>query len=117
MSKKPKVGMWSGLTAVTAVLTAGAIVGTTVAFHYTTTVNNYLDADTYKIIKGDSDEDTEYFKSDFTSDEERESYEAELCAQVEARQQRPAPGKRRKGQPVRPRLRGPDVRRHRFRLR
>ena len=57
MSKKPKVGMWSGLTAVTAVLTAGAIVGTTVAFHYTTTVNNYLDADTYKIIKGDSDED------------------------------------------------------------
>ena len=30
MSKKPKVGMWSGLTAVTAVLTAGAIVGTTV---------------------------------------------------------------------------------------
>ena len=84
MSKKPKVGMWSGLTAVTAVLTAGAIVGTTVAFHYTTTVNNYLDADTYKIIKGDSDEDTEYFKSDFTSDEERESYEAELCAQVEA---------------------------------
>lgn len=84
MSKKPKVGMWSGLTAVTAVLTAGAIVGTTVAFHYTTTVNNYLDADTYKIIRGDSDEDTEYFKSDFTSDEERESYEAELCAQVEA---------------------------------
>ena len=55
MSKKPKVGMWSGLTAVTAVLTAGAIVGTTVAFHYTTTVNNYLDADTYKIIRGDSD--------------------------------------------------------------
>ena len=113
MSKKPKVGMWSGLTAVTAVLTAGAIVGTTVAFHYTTTVNNYLDADTYKIIKGNSDEGTEYFKSDFTSDEERESYEAELCAQVgsrrrspaEERQQRPAPGKRRKGQPVRPRLR------------
>ncbi len=56
MVKKPKVGMWSGLTAVTAVLTAGAIVGTTVAFHYTTTVNNYLDAETYKIIKGDSDE-------------------------------------------------------------
>ena len=52
MSKKPKVGMWSGLTAVTAVLTAGAIVGTTVAFHYTTTVNNYLDADTYKNHQG-----------------------------------------------------------------
>ena len=84
MSKKPKVGMWFGLTAVTAFLTASAIGGTKAAFHYTTTVNNYLDADTYKIIKGDSDEDTEYFKSDFTSDEERESYEAELCAQVEA---------------------------------
>ena len=84
MSKKPKVGMWSGLTAVTAVLTAGAIVGTTVAFHYTTTVNNYLDADTYKIIKGNTTEDTEYFKAGFASDEEREAYEAELCATVEA---------------------------------
>ena len=33
MSKKPKVGMWSGLTAVTAVLTAGASVGTTVPLY------------------------------------------------------------------------------------
>ena len=72
------------LTGVTAVLTAGAIVGTTVANHYTTTVNNYLGAATYKIIKGEEAGDTEYFKSDFASDEERGAYEEALCAQVEA---------------------------------
>ena len=43
-----------------------------------------LNASTYKIIKGDTTEDTEYFKAGFTSDEEREAYEAELCATVEA---------------------------------
>ena len=87
MAKKKKgngVALWGSLTGVTAVLTAGAIVGTTVANHYTTTVNNYLGAATYKIIKGESTGDTEYFKSDFASDEERAAYEEALCAQVEA---------------------------------
>ena len=87
MAKKKKgngVALWGSLTGVTAVLTAGAIVGTTVANHYTTTVNNYLGAATYKIIKGEATGDTEYFKSDFASDEERAAYEDALCAQVEA---------------------------------
>ena len=85
MQKKPKVTLWSVLTALCAILTVAALVATfVVAPMYETTINVALDADTYRIIKGDTDEDTNYFTSDFASDEERESYEEELCATVEA---------------------------------
>lgn len=85
-----------------------------IANQYATTLNVALNASTYKIIKGDTTEDTEYFKAGFTSDEEREAYEAELCATVEAegscpaeeRQRCPAAGRQRQGQPVRPWLCG-----------
>ena len=82
--KKPKVHLWSVLTALTAILTIAAIVGNMIANQYATTLNVALNASTYKIIKGDTTEDTEYFKEGFASDEEREAYEAELCATVEA---------------------------------
>ena len=82
--KKPKVRLWSVLTALTAILTIAAIVGNMIANQYATTLNVALNASTYKIIKGDTTEDTEYFKAGFASDEEREAYEAELCATVEA---------------------------------
>ena len=82
--KKPKVRLWSVLTALTAILTIAAIVGNMIANQYATTLNVALNASTYKIIKGDTTEDTEYFKEGFASDEEREAYEAELCATVEA---------------------------------
>ena len=55
-----------------------------IANQYATTLNVALNASTYKIIKGNTTEDTEYFKAGFASDEEREAYEAELCATVEA---------------------------------
>lgn len=84
MSKKPRVKTWSALTVLTAALTIGAFVGGSIASRYTTTINVALGTDTYKIIKGDSTEDTEYFKKGFVSDEEREAYEEELCATVEA---------------------------------
>jgi beta-glucosidase len=84
MAKKPKVKLWSVLTGLTAILTAAAIVGTVVANTYATTINVALDVSTYKIIKNDTTTDTEYFKTSFSSDEEREAYEEELCAQVEA---------------------------------
>ena len=84
-NKKSKVGLWSALTAITAILTIAAIVGNIIANQYATTINVALNASTYKIIHDSSNtEDTEYFKSDFASDAEREAYEAELCAQVEA---------------------------------
>ena len=84
-NKKSKVGLWSALTAITAILTIAAIVGNIIANQYATTINVALNASTYKIIHDSSNtEDTEYFKKGFASDEEREAYEAELCAQVEA---------------------------------
>ena len=114
-TKKPKVRLWSVLTALTAILTIAAIVGNMIANQYATTLNVALNASTYKIIKGNTTEDTEYFKAGFASDEEREAYEAELCATVEA--EGAALLKQRQGQPVRPWLCGPDVRRHRLRFR
>ena len=81
---KPKVRLWSVLTGLTAILTVAAIVGNIIANQYATTINVALNASTYKIIKGETTGDTEYFKKGFASDEEREAYEAELCATVEA---------------------------------
>ena len=81
---KPKVRLWSVLTGLTAILTVAAIVGNIIANQYATTLNVALNASTYKIIKGETTGDTEYFKKGFASDEEREAYEAELCATVEA---------------------------------
>ena len=82
--KKPRVKLWGVLTPVFAVLLAASIVGNTVANYYATTLNVALNVESYRIVKGDSTEDTNYFTSDFTSDEERSAYEAELCAAVEA---------------------------------
>ena len=84
--KKKGTGVrkWGILTGVTAVLMIALIIGSTIAFRYTTTINVALDASTYKIIKGDTDTDTEYFKSDFASDKERKAYEEKLCATIEA---------------------------------
>ena len=62
-NKKSKVGLWSALTAITAILTIAAIVGNIIANQYATTINVALNASTYKIIKGDTTEDTEYFKA------------------------------------------------------
>ena len=86
MEKKKGTGVrkWGILTGVFAVLLVALIIGSTIAFQYATTINVALNVSTYEIIKGDSDEDTEYFKSDFASDEERVAYEEELCATVEA---------------------------------
>ena len=68
MQKKPKVGLWSGLTAVSAVLTAAAMVATfVVAPMYETTINVATNASTYRIIKGETEEDTNYFTSSFAS--------------------------------------------------
>lgn len=75
---------WGILTTVFTVLLIAAIIGSSVAFRYTTTINVALDTPTFKIIKGDSNAETEYFKSTFTSSEEREKYEEALCATLEA---------------------------------
>lgn len=57
-TKKSKVRLWSVLTALTAILTIAAIVGNMIANQYATTLNVALNASTYKIIKGNTTEDT-----------------------------------------------------------
>ena len=62
-TKKPKVRLWSVLTALTAILTIAAIVGNMIANQYATTLNVALNASTYQIIHDSSiTEYTEYFK-------------------------------------------------------
>ena len=71
--KKPKVRLWSVLTALTAILTIAAIVGNMIANQYATTLNVALNASTYKIIKGDTTEDTEYLSLIHISEPTRRS--------------------------------------------
>ena len=78
------VKLWSALSVVTAILLVAVIIGTSYANRYATTINVALGIETTKIIKGEDSGDTEYFKSDFASEDERVKYEEELCARVES---------------------------------
>lgn len=85
-NKKKSSGVlkWSIFTSVCAILLIVAVVGNNIASGYASIINLYLGTETYKVVKGETDEDTEYFKSDFASEEELVAFEQELCAQVEA---------------------------------
>lgn len=81
MQKKPRVVLWSVLTALLAIVLVVGIVANYFGGLYATTVNMYLGTDTFKIVNASDDV---YFTSDFDSAEERQAYEDELCATVEA---------------------------------
>lgn len=85
MKKISPVVKWSVLTGVGAALSAGVIFGTTIANAYASVINIYLGTSSYKTIEDEnaSSEDTNYYKSQFDSEEELISYEEELCRQVE----------------------------------
>ena len=75
MSKSKKKGskslLWTILTGVFAILLIASIVGTNVAMSASQAINIFLKTETYKIVEtGNGNEDTEYFKSDFNSEEE-----------------------------------------------
>ena len=85
-NKKSKVGLWSALTAITAVLTDR---GHRWQYHCKPVRHHHQRCSECIDLSDHSRQqqpprDTEYFKKGFASDEEREAYEAELCAQVEA---------------------------------
>ncbi|MCD8143676.1 MAG: glycoside hydrolase family 3 C-terminal domain-containing protein [Clostridiales bacterium] len=87
MAKKEKkkgtgIVKWSVLTAVMAIIMIGGFVANYFGGIYATTVNIYLGTSTYKVVNGN--DEAVYFTSDFSSQEELEAYEAELCATVEA---------------------------------
>lgn len=83
MKKKPKVKRWAALTAVSAVLLAGVTVGTQIAMGYSTVINIALGTSSYKTVKGEETGDTEYFKSQFATEQELIDYEQAICEAVE----------------------------------
>ena len=82
--KKTGVAKWSVLTALFAILTVVCIVGTNFALSASQAINIFLDIETYKIVdNGDGeDEDTEYFKSEYSSQEELEAAGADVAERV-----------------------------------
>ena len=81
-TRKPKVGLWSFLTALCAILTVASIVGNHIANMYATTINVALGTSYSKVVG--FDENAVYFAGDFESDDARWEYERQLCADVEA---------------------------------
>ena len=87
MSEKKKKGsgvkLWSVLTVLFAILTIASVIGTNVALSASQAINIFLKTETYKIVdKGGSDEDTEYFKSEYDSQEELEAAGADVAERV-----------------------------------
>ena len=82
--KKTGVAKWSVLTALFAILTVVCIVGTNFALSASQAINIFLDIETYKIVdNGDGEaEDTEYFKSEYSSQEELEAAGADVAERV-----------------------------------
>lgn len=66
-----------------AALAGGLVVGNHYADKYHDLVSVYFDQDTQKIVSGDGDEvDAQYFTSNFTSDEDRQAYLAEVGTRI-----------------------------------
>lgn len=78
--KKTGVVKWSIFTVICAILLIASIIGTNFALAASQAINIYLKTDTYKIVDhGDGDEDTEYFKSEFDSEEELKAHDKEVA--------------------------------------
>ena len=82
MKKKPRVALWSVLTALCAILLVASFVANLFANRYATTLNVALNTSYSKVVNYDPS--ALYFTSDFDSDAARWEYEKELCAVVEA---------------------------------
>lgn len=81
--KKAHVVLWSILTSVSAILMTILLIGTPIAQSYATVINIYFGVSSHEIKKGESNVNTEYFKSSFENDEERFEYEEQLAEQLE----------------------------------
>ncbi|MBE5956402.1 MAG: glycosyl hydrolase [Lachnospiraceae bacterium] len=84
MSKKKNGTLkWSIFTAIFAILTVASIIGTNVALGASQAINIFLKTDTYKIVDhGGDDEDTEYFKSDYASEDELKEAGADVAERL-----------------------------------
>ncbi len=81
-TKKKGVALWSVLTVVFVVLLIASIIGTNIALEASQAINIFLETETYKVVKGEETGDTEYFKSDYSSQEELEAAGADVAERV-----------------------------------
>ncbi len=76
--------LWTALSSVFGGLTAIMLAGTFVANSFATSLNAFFACDTYKIVKGNSDADTDYYPDEWEGyNEWFERYEQDLCERVE----------------------------------
>ena len=76
--------LWIILTAVLCPLFAILIAATIVCNFFYTSLNAYFECQTYKIVKGDSNANTEYFRDEWAGyNNWFEAYEQELCERTE----------------------------------
>ena len=76
--------LWSILAGVCCILLCIVLVGTHFANSYASMINKQFGISTSVVIKNeDTDEDTEYYKSNFESDEELTQWQIELCEQIQ----------------------------------
>ena len=76
--------LWSILTGVFSFLLCILLVGTHFADSYASMINKELGISTSVVIKNeDTDEDTEYYKSNFDSDDELTQWQIALCEQIQ----------------------------------
>ncbi len=76
--------LWSILTGVFSFLLCILLTGTYFADSYASMINKEFGISTSVVVKNeDSDENTEYFKSNFADDEQLTSWQIELCEQIQ----------------------------------
>ncbi len=89
MSNPKKKGtgikLWSSLTVLMAVLLVASIIGTNFAMSASQAINIFLKTETYKVVTdGESDGDSEYFKSEYSSVDELKAAGQAVAEQVAA---------------------------------
>lgn len=76
--------LWTVLSAVFGGITAIMLAGTIVANIFYTSINAFLSCPTYKVVKGDSNADTDYYPDEWEGyNDWFERYEQDLCERVE----------------------------------
>ncbi|MCD8295163.1 MAG: glycoside hydrolase family 3 C-terminal domain-containing protein, partial [Clostridia bacterium] len=85
MKKLFSIKLWRRLLVAMVSVLVIVVAVTSIANSQAPALNNFFDCKTFKIVKGDdTDEDTEYFKSAFSSQDELQEFEDSVCREVES---------------------------------
>lgn len=64
-----KIPLWASLTATFGVLMTAVLIGNYFAEKYPAQINSFFNTETYEIVKGDSNADTQYYKPKFMNED------------------------------------------------